>query len=544
MTNKTLFLISLIIIALFLNFNCVIIKELIPKSPTDSVKLNDISKISNESLLPEEELGFEYFYIKGYSEPHTPSLTEPTKKLKEFLIESQGDHDLNKSGIVKFYNKKNKVKPQSIIIMLPGIYSAAGTLSNLGLSIARRLPQSEVWIWERRANLLEDRRLLKKAIKEKNSKILLELYEDGQFKLKPDSFYQPSTEDISFLAYWGFNVLINDLYDVINEARKKTDEIVLCGYSLGVLYATNFLANNFGKDKAYGGYNLVDKVILLDGPPFIHGYVKSEQEYFNGVTMIPYNIIEGKKKLESGRYYPCSGTVDRDMSLFFNVNTKAILAYIAPDELSHERHRTGIKKLPITNLAKFLVEFDDNYQMFKLFTGTFGRADALNKGKYNYSSTLKITELSKDKKFIDWIPYNKFENIEFNNYIEYLKAECNEYFNMEEWYQPTRILLDFGSITHNDTGSGWQSKYFKVTENKKITLPFLCVGLSRGLSSRIEIYTEYKEKISSNDFTIVMLDQITHLDGDTITDNGSRPVLADITAKWLNKKNIYSKVQK
>jgi len=522
----------------------VIINELIPKPPTDSIKVNEISKISNDSLIPEEDMGFEYFYIKGYNEPHTPSKTEPTKKLKDFLMELHGDYDLNKSGIVRYYNKKNNDKPLRIIIMLPGIYSAAGTLSNLGLSIARRLPDGEVWIWERRANLLEDRRLLKKAVKEKNSKMLLDLYEKDQFKLKPNSFYQPSKEDISFLGYWGINVLMYDLYNVINEARTKSSEIVLCGYSLGVLYATNFLANNFGMEKVFGGHNLVDKVILLDGPPVIHGYVHNELEYFNGVTIIPYNIIEGKNKLESGKYYPCSGTVNRDMSMFFNVNTKAILAYIAPDELSREEYKIGLKKLPVTNRAKFLLEFDDNYQMFKLFSATFGRADAMNSGKFNYTSTVRVTGLSENKKFIDWIPYTKFDNIEFNNYHEYLKAECNEYFNMEEWYQPTRILLDFGSINHNDTSSGWQSKYFKVTENKNITLPFLCVGLSRGLSSRIEIYTEYKEIINTDDFTIVMVDQITHLDGDTITDNGSRPVIADITANWLNKKSIYSKDQK
>ncbi|MBN2546646.1 MAG: hypothetical protein JXB50_12670 [Spirochaetes bacterium] len=531
----------MIFVIILINFsNCVIINELIPKPPTDSVKINDISKISIESIIDEKDIGFEYSFIEGYKEPHTPSITEPTKKLKDFLMELHGDYDLNKSGIAKYYNKKNKDKPKSIIIMIPGIYSAAGTLSNLGLSIARRLPQSEVWIWERRANLLEDRRLLKKAIKEKNSRILLELYENDKFKLKQNSFYQPSTEDISFLSYWGFNVLMNDLYKVIIDARTKSDEIVLCGYSLGVLYAANFLANDFGESNTFGGHNLIDRVIFLDGPPMIHGYVKNEQQYFYGVTIIPYNIIEGKKKLESGKYYPCSGTVDRDMSFFFNVNARAILAYIAPNELSHEQYDAGLKKLPVTNLAKHLLEIDDNYQKFKLFTATFGRADAKNFGKFSYNNTVKVTGLAQNKKFIDWIPYTHFENIEFNNYNEYLKAECNEHFNMEEWYQPTRILLDFGSIHHNDTSSGWQSKYFKVTENKNIKLPFLCVGLSRGLSSRIEIYKNYKEKINSNDFTIIMVDQITHLDGDTVTDNGSRPVIADITANWLNKRKIYN----
>src|SRR4030042_6870933 len=107
MKNKSFYLFTLLAITLFLNLNCVIINELIPKPPTDSVKVNELSKISNENLIPEEDLGFEYFYIKGYNEPHTPSITEPTKKLKDFLMEMHGDYDLNKSGIVRYYNKKN-----------------------------------------------------------------------------------------------------------------------------------------------------------------------------------------------------------------------------------------------------------------------------------------------------------------------------------------------------------------------------------------------------------------------------------------------------
>lgn len=535
---KKILVIFVISIVVLFSSCIVIIGELIPKKPTASVKLKDIAKIQVNELLPESDVGFEVFYVKGYKEPHTPDLVEPKKRLKEFLLETHGSYDLNRSVIFRFFNKTKKA--DKIVILVTGIYSGAGTVSNLALSIVRRLSDSEVWIWERRANLLEDRRVFIKALKERKSSIILEKFEKDKFKLKENSFYQPLTEDISFVGYWGVNVLLTDLLNVVKEAKNRASQVMLAGYSLGVLYVTNFLASKFNiDDKEVFGYSLVDKTVLLDGPPMINGYIKSEYQYQTGVIILPYNVIEGKSKLESGKYYPCNATVSRDMSFFFVINSKATLAYLAPNELSIEPYKVNNNYLPITNLAKFLIEFDDNYQRFKLFTATFGRAEAEHTGKFSPSTVVKVKSLAQDKKVIQWRPFSEFEGIEFNNHIEYLKAECNEYFNMEEWYQPTRILLDFGSIHHNDTSRGWQKKYFNITGNIGIKVPFLCVGLSRGLTSQINSYLEYKRKISSNDFTIVMLDEITHLDGDTITDNGSRPVIADIVANWLYNKNIY-----
>lgn len=537
---KRLFIIFLLSIFIFLT-NCIaIIEELIPKKPTASVKLKDIAGV--DYILQESDIGFEMFYVKGYPECHTPDLTIPTDRLKSFLLESYGSYDLNRSIVFRFFNKNERAK--RIIILITGIYSGAGTVSNLAFSITRRLGDTEVWIWERRSNFLEDRRLLKKVLKEKNLNLLLDQFHENKFKLKDKNktFYQPSTEDISFVGYWGINVLLYDLYNVVKEARNRAEEVILAGYSLGALYVTTFLANKF-KDNNYEtrGYNFIDKAILLDGPPFLRGYIKNEYQYKNGIIIIPYNIIEGKDKLESGKFYPCSADVNRDMSFLFVINSKALLAYLAPNEISIEPHKGFLKKFPITNLAKFLIDFDDNYQRFKLFTATFGRADAIHIGTFSPYTTVNVVGLHRGKNFIDWIPYDKFPQLEFNNYIEYLKAECNEYFNMEEWYQPTRILLDFGAIHYNDTTKGWQAKYFDIGENKKIEIPFLCVGLSRGLISRIDSFYKYKELISSKEFNIIMLDEITHLDGDTVTDNKSRPVIADIVANWLLNKSIYKK---
>ena len=538
--KKLLIALSLL---LFLINNCVIIKELIPQKPSPSLHPDNIIPADKSKSLLDEDIASEYFFIKGYNEPHTPPNINPTENLKEFLNETQGSINLNRSGIIAYYNpntSQNKIK--SIIILIPGIYSGGATVTNLAKSIKKRIKGSDVWVWERRANLLEDRRPIIKAIKENNPQILTNLLEKDKLKLKKDSFYQPSTEDISFVGYWGIDVALEDLLNVVQEAKKRADEVILCGYSLGVLYATLFLANDFDPtDKVKAGYEFVDKVMLLDGPPMINAYVKDEKTYKEGATLIPYNVIEGKDKLESGKYYPCNVSVTRDMSEMFLVDLRSALALMAPDDMYPYPYNANGKKLPITNLAAFLTSFDDNYLFFKLFTGTFGRADAKHIGKFNYNSTVKIVGLSEGEDKINWIPRKKDDKVEFNDYKEYLKAACEINYNMAEWYQPTRILIDIGSINQNDTSTGWQSKYFNITQTKNIDRPFLCVGLSRGLSSRMEIYLKYKEKISSKDFTILMINSITHLDGDTINDNGGRPLLADVVTHWLNGDEIVYK---
>ncbi|HOJ64562.1 MAG TPA: hypothetical protein PLE45_09085 [Spirochaetota bacterium] len=534
MNKKIILCISIISILLQ---GCVIITELIPQKPSPSIHPREI--LLAENLIDDNNIGIELLYVDGFNEPHTPPNVKPTEALEKFLMETKGNINLNQVGIVRVYNKTKKA--DKIQIIITGIYSGAGTNINLAKAIVKRDENIEVWVIERRSNQLEDRRKILKAIKENKPTILLDMVEKDKFVLKKDAFYRPSKEDISFLAYWGLNTQLKDIYNVVNFARERANEIILSGYSLGVLYVTNFLGMDFDEtENVLAGYTLVDKVILYDGPTVLDGYIKTESQYLTGVYAIPANFIDGKKPLEENRVYPANGNGGGDISPFILSDIKMALALILPDSLSIEPY----KNLPITNLAKFLVEFDDNYLMFKLFTGSFGRADAKHSGKFGWYDTVKITGLSENKKYIDWIPRKEGDCTEFNNYRDYLWAGLNEYCNMAEWYQPTRILLDFGSIHNNDTSKGWQKKYFNVTQTKNINNKFLCIGLSRGLSSRVENYLKYKNLISSNDFTIIMIDGITHLDGDTMSDNGTRQIVADITYNWLNNRNIVTEKAK
>ncbi|MCG8568772.1 MAG: hypothetical protein MJB14_01410 [Spirochaetes bacterium] len=526
-----------ILILLFLINSCIIVWELVPKNPSPFLSTNQINTTPSDKMLLNDHLIIDSFFVHGYPEEHTPPLAPATPALEKFLLSTQGVVDLNRSEVFRV-SQKNLDSPQRIIILVPGIFGGIGAASNLAKSIVKRNHQSQVWLWDRRSNQLEDRRHFQQALLENNPQILYDQLEEGQFKIKEDAYYQPALEDISFVGYWGLNVQLRDLFNIILEARNQADEVILAGYSLGVYYSTLFLANRFDEG---AGYQFIDRVILLDGPPMIKGYVKNDFTYHNGATIVPGGYIDGLKKLQSGEFYPCNGDGTRKMDAFYLMELKALLAQIDPDGLSPVPYQISGKKIPITNLARFLVEQDDNYQKFKLFTLTAGLANAEHKGLFNEQDTVKITGLAHDADHISWISINKLppdHPKEFNYHEEYLSAFSNLNFNMPEWYQPTRMLLDMGAIHYNNTAKGWQSKYFSITENKKVNRSVLAIGLARGLSSQKEIYQRYIQSTAVDDFTIIMLGNLTHTDGNSAGDRHSKQYVAEIITSWLKGRPI------
>ncbi len=519
---------------------CVIIREMIPQLPSPSVLPEELNIYEKNLMVSDDDIITVNRFIDGFDEPNTPPNVEPTPRLASFLSERYNSHNLNRSMVFIVRTKTSQVKKR--IILVPGIFAGAGTLYNLAKGIVRRERSTEVWIWERRSNLLEDRSSIQNAIAQNDPSSLYKMIDLQNGKLTPDAFHRHSLEDISFVGHWGASVMLGDLHKVVENARSEGIELILAGYSLGALYTTTFLASTFDTDKGkIAGHSLVDRVFLIDGPPLIEAYIKDENTYLNGAVIFPNNIIDGYNKLTSGSVFPCNGAGDKDMGVFFKNELNSALAFLEPDGTYPLLY---INKFPISNMANFFINSDDNYNGFKLFTGTFGRADAVHSGVFSARTTVQVTGLKPGTKMIGWISRSTDNCTEFNDPLEYLRTNLQPDFNMPEWYQPTRIMLDFGAINKNDTSKGWQSKYFRITENSKVDKPIFCIGLSRGLSSRIENYKKYADSISSNDFEIIMIDKFTHIDGDTVSDNTSRQIIADVIANKLYGNQIIDKSAK
>ncbi|OHD44715.1 MAG: hypothetical protein A2Y29_05720, partial [Spirochaetes bacterium GWE2_31_10] len=459
--------------------NCAIVKQMLPAVKESKTGVSPLS--IEEEVIKNTNVQLEIFSVAGYNEPHTPPLQKPTRRLEDFLLRTHGTIDLNRSLVYKYYNPE--FQSTTIQVMVAGIHSGVGTIANLAEAIVLRSPETEVWIWERRSNLLEDRSLFIETLQTKNTSRLLESLEPDTYKPKADIIFTPTTDDISFAGFWGFNVFAGDLFNVINKAKSLEKKVILSGYSLGVMYVTNFLANLFTTDGvAEPGYSLVDGAVLYDGPSQIDAYVTSENKYKKGIYIFPPgNFIHGINELETGKIYPCNTDGTGAIDPFFKIETKAILAAIAPDDIAPIRYTSGFQSFNISNLASALVEVDDNYHPFKLFTATLGRADANHFGVFSKKSVVSITGYSNNKIHIDWIYPEHFPGEEFNDIPQFLYTVSNKTFNSSDWYQPTRILLDLGSIHKNDTSRGWQKSYFSVSENSKINIPMLAIGLTKGL---------------------------------------------------------------
>jgi pimeloyl-ACP methyl ester carboxylesterase len=535
---KKISILLLLMSTLVLTNSCiVVVKELLPAPKAEGTSPDIVATVP----LTDEPLKYDYFTVQGYQEPHTPPLVEPTESLRSLLMRNNGSIDLNRSAVVEVTH--SEFDSETVLVFIPGIFAGAGSLLNLGTAVAARMPDDDIWLWERRTNFLEDRKAIVEAYATGEYEALTRLWgepgKNGIRSVRDDVFYQPAKEDIPFVGHWGVELMLRDLHEVVLAARERYQNVVLVGYSLGALYLSTYLAMEIETDgeKILYGNDFVDSIIYLDGPPMLAGYAKRESQYLNGVFIIPFNRVNGLRALEAGTVYPSNATISREFSTLFAIDLSAAMAITNPTATHINPYRASGRNWPVSNLAQYFLFIDDNYQNIKLFTGSFGRAKAKQNGKFEYYSQVKVKGADESGR-IDWESPSE-ANGEWNEPLEYLAAGMYTDFNLSEWYQPTRIMLDFGTIAENDTSTGWQSKYFSITGTKYIDKPVLAIGLARGLAYEKSVYENFLEKTSVTDASVHVIGDLTHLDGSSMTDTNRSQTLADMIANWIAGKPLY-----
>lgn len=514
------FLLYIILFLQIISCKIVVLKEMIPQTPGESIMPSDIEKqlVDMEITVDKEFTTIPGFYDENCTEEKL------SDNIKDIIFSNSGEKDPNRTPVLKMTREDSTNKRTYIII--PGIFAGAGCLTGLGEGIIRRDNESRVWLWERRANLLEDRRFVKDVFDGKAD------FSSAGFDEDRDKFYKPSKEEVAFMANWGIDLHLRDLKAVIEEASIDSEEIVLCGFSLGAYYTGMFMAYDFD---GVAGYSLVDRAFFLDGPPMTENYIKTEKDYYNGVYTFPLMTkFDGLNSLVNNEVFP----VNWDTSQFIEREYISLKARLFPDEISVEEHSSIKGSYKVTNRTHYALSLDDNYQMYKLFTSTFGQANGRHIGSFSPAGTAFLLGPSDGDDYVTWIKPDKPENVdEMEEFIDvdmYLKDFIAYDYNYTEWYQPTRVLLDAGIINNNDSSEGWQSKYFKFIHQAEVDIPVTAVGLTRGLMSNDKLYKKYFDSTSIEKHNIILVDKLRHLDTGMLNDRFSRQYLADIIVKELD----------
>jgi pimeloyl-ACP methyl ester carboxylesterase len=179
--------------------------------------------------------------MAGFQEPGTPA-------------------NLNRVGVLK----TGDPKAPNVLVLNPGTSASAAYFEPLARTIAKTLPDWQVWAVERRENFLEDQSELNLFKQGKVSPTDFFNYYLGYIgNSSVTNHYHPVQDSqVPFARNWGMNTEIQDLRVVVKAAGRKGRNVAMGGHSLGGSITTAYATWDFNGRP--GGRDL-SGLVLIDG---------------------------------------------------------------------------------------------------------------------------------------------------------------------------------------------------------------------------------------------------------------------------------------
>ena len=463
--------------------------------PIPTVRL-DLEVPPIEYRVPSELVKTEYVNRPGYAETHTPPEYNRALYLRYFLPREDAD---------------------TVIILVPGIYGGATSLDLLARELVSALPKTEVWAFERRANLLEDRSRIAQSIRQNDPSIAYDYYIENYGRANGFKPVDPATLD--FMRHWSLEIHLEDLHVVVADAHERFDTVHLGGHSLGASIAGYYAAYKIGDGS---GQDFIDSLLLIDGALGRTGGYDREPV---GINLGSIELLPGIESLEAGRGSPYV-TFGLAPGFYAEGEVLALLARFAPDDLAPEHFHD----YPITNRAAFGVQQDDNYVTVTIFGSSIGRAvdaelggnvGAVIMGGRMGLGAQGVSGVAPGARKVTWERGD--EGLELTDIDDLALSWATEETNRSEWYFPLRLALDIG--THG----------VKLTDepnfvaNADVKTPTLAVGAERGLAGSPDDFQAYNNARLGSLFSTYIIPQQTHLD---IVQAENNPLVA-LMKIWL-----------
>jgi hypothetical protein len=168
--------------------------------------------------------------------------------------------NLNVLGVLKIGDPKAK----NVLVLNPGTSAGAGYFQPLARTIAKTLPDWQVWSVERRENFLEDQSVLNLF---KQGKVSPTEFADYYLRYIGNPSITNHVQNVQdaavpFARDWGMNTEINDLRVVVKAAARKGRNVAMGGHSLGGTITTAYATWDFNGTP--GGRDL-SGLVLIDG---------------------------------------------------------------------------------------------------------------------------------------------------------------------------------------------------------------------------------------------------------------------------------------
>ncbi|HXD58998.1 MAG TPA: hypothetical protein VN606_13820 [Thermoleophilaceae bacterium] len=145
-----------------------------------------------------------------------------------------------------------------VLILVPGYIGGAGDFSAIGPDIVRRVPNLQVWAWDRRSNAFEDTSVFAGGDPDQS----FGYYLNGG-TVNGKKFQPLAGSTVPFVRDWGLKTELEDLRNVVLKARDRgRREVILGGHSLGGSTTVAYAAWDFN---GHPGYRDLTGLVLIDG---------------------------------------------------------------------------------------------------------------------------------------------------------------------------------------------------------------------------------------------------------------------------------------
>jgi pimeloyl-ACP methyl ester carboxylesterase len=149
-------------------------------------------------------------------------------------------------------------RAKRVLILVPGYIGGAGDFSAIGPDIVKRVPNLQVWAWDRRSNAFEDTSVFATGEPDQTFSYYL-----NAGTVNGKTFKPVAGSSVPFVRQWGLKTELEDLRNVVLKARDGgRREVILGGHSLGGSTTVAYAAWDFN---GHPGYKDLSGLVLIDG---------------------------------------------------------------------------------------------------------------------------------------------------------------------------------------------------------------------------------------------------------------------------------------
>lgn len=397
---------------------------------------------------------------------------------------------------------------RSVIVAMPGFLGGAGSFDPLARSLVKRgaaaMNPVEVWVIDRRSNLLEDLRGMDVADAMRDPEIAAGYYLRNDVTLGGATFegYLGATSPtVSYMSEWGLATLMRDVKAVVDRVPSSRAHVVLLGHSLGASIVEAYAAWDF--DGA-AGYRSIAGVALVDG--VASGDSVTEAQYTTTGVSGPggFGASSLARLRASGPYFvalPILGVKALAVS-----EIVARRAGIAPEGVVADNDRDSLYRVllgvtevpPMTNAAALGFGFDDRSCPLAFARMSLGApaGGALRMAPNAFDPGEMLVAPSSATDTYRWTDAPSASPREFTPVANGVAAWATTPTNFSEWYFPSRLTLDVAALgAMSFSADAWQVREgLRALHDREIDVPVL--GIATALVGRADAFERVRARVA------------------------------------------------